>query len=96
MLDVFFGKLKAGIFKANAKDMKRMKDVAKSVIIDNYELNILKQATEYLDNTNVKDEEIRKLFISETYKFYKYGKLTIRIDLNVDMYTKIVKHITSL
>ena len=79
MLDTFFGKLKAGIFKASAKDIKR-----------------IKQAREYLEKTNVKDTDVCTYFISETYKFYKSGKVSIRLDLSLEAYYKIVKHIATL
>lgn len=96
MLDVFFGKLKAGIFKATAKDIKRMKDVSKALVIEDSDLEILKQAREYLEKSNVKDTDVCTYFISETYKFYKTGKVTIRLDLSLEAYDKIVKHVATL
>ncbi len=96
MLDTFFGKLKAGIFKATAKDIKRMRDVSKSLVIEDNDLEILKQAREYLGKTYVKDVDVCTYFISETYKFYKTGNVTIRLDLSLEAYGKIVKHIATL
>lgn len=95
MVDLFFNKLKAGIYKASAKDIKRMEDVKKSLRIDN-DTVVISKAKEYLDNNNVNDTLIKDLFISETNKLYKTGKTTIKLDTNYDTYGKIVQHITSL
>lgn len=95
MLDLFFNKLKASIYKASAKDIKRMEDVKRGLPID-YDTVIISKATEYLVNNNVNDKQIKDLFISETNKLYKTGKITIKLDINYDTYGKIVQHITSL
>lgn len=44
MLDLFFNKLKASIYKASAKDIKRMEDVKRGLPID-YDTVIISKAS---------------------------------------------------